>query len=191
MKKSTILIFIAIAEISLFYCYSLVVEPKVSFCSEIEDGDRVKLYGVVEERSERSFLFNDGTGKIVVLNDITFERGVPLWVEGRVFERSGQFFLDCDKAEVRDQEDCEIVTLEEISENPQSFLSKKISVYGKVKRNSHYWFSLEDHGREIIVLTGGNVSVEKGERINVSGALFFDNKDFRYKMRAESVQHVP
>jgi len=191
VKKSTLLIFIAIAEISLFYCYSTAVEPKVSFCSGIEDGDRVKLYGVVEERSERSFLFNDGTGKIVVLNDKTFERGVPLWVEGRVFERSGQLFLDCDRAEVRDLEDCEIVSLEEISEDPQSFLSKKISVYGKVKRNSHYWFSLEDHGREIIVLTGGNKSVEKGQRVNVSGALFFDNKDFRYKLRAESVQYVP
>ena len=191
MKKSTLLIFIAIAEISLFYCYSTAVEPKVSFCSGIEDGDRVKLYGVVEERSERSFLFNDGTGKIVVLNDKTFERGVPLLIEGKVFERSGQLFLDCDRAEARDLEDYEVVTLEEISENPQSFLSKKISVYGRVKRNSSYWFSLEDHGREIIVLTGGNTSAEKGQRVNVSGALFFDNKDFRYKLRAESVQYVP
>jgi len=180
MRTKSILA-LAVLEVLLFGLYARSLSPSPSTCAEADDGEYVKIRGFVEERSESSFVLNDGTGRVVVL-DAAFEKGNPVSAEGRVFIRGGTKFLDCDKAEIVDEGGLS-VSLRDLAENPEEYVGSIVEVAGRVERRSSNWFSLEDEGFEILVLSGERPD----SNAMVRGSFFYDSSDLRYKLRAIEV----
>ena len=179
--RKWILVLLSAIEVLAFGVYASSLSPTESTCAEVRDGDFVALRGFVEDSGEVSFALNDGTGRVIVLG-ATFEKGSPIVAEGRVFERGGTKFLDCEEARVAENKGT-VVTLRSLAESPEDFLGSVVKVWGKVSKGSSNWFSLESDGFEILVLSP---SRPKGE-VMVIGGLFYDPLDMRYKIRALEV----
>jgi hypothetical protein len=179
--RKWIFILLSIIEVLAFGVYASSLSPAQSTCGEARDGDIVALHGFVEDSGGESFSLNDGTGRVVVLG-VTFEKGSPVIAEGRVFERGGTKFLDCEEARIAENKGM-VVTLRSLAESPEDFLGSVVKVWGRVSRGSSSWFSLESGGFEILVLSP---SRPEGE-VLVTGGLFYDPLDMRYKIRALEV----
>jgi hypothetical protein len=179
--RKWIFILLSVIEVLAFGVYASSLSPTESTCAEARDGDIVALHGFVEDSGGESFALNDGTGRVIVLG-ATFEKGSPVIAEGRVFERGGTKFLDCEEARVAENKGT-VVTLRSLAESPEDFLGSVVKVWGKVSKGSSNWFSLESDGFEILVLSP---SRPKGE-VMVIGGLFYDPLDMRYKIRALEV----
>lgn len=179
--RTKVLLTLSIIEVLLFGIYAYSLSPLPTTCAEAEDGAYVKIEGFVESASENSFVINDGTGRVIVLG-ATFAKGYNVVAEGRVFVRSGTKFLNCDKAEIA-AGDSVAVTLKNIAENPNKHIGKIIEVSGRIERASSNWFTLEDEGFEITVLS--NAKPDKSAK--VKGCFFYDPLDLRYKIRAIDV----
>jgi hypothetical protein len=179
--RTRLILVLAVVEVLLFGLYAHSLSPSPSTCAEANDGSHVEIMGFVEERSKNSFVLNDGTGRVVVLG-ASFEKGYPVVVEGRVFERGGTKFLECEKAGL--QSETTSADLISIAENPDRFIGRIIEVGGKVGRVSSNWFTLVSGGHEIIVLSDAK---ESGS-VLVTGSFFYDPSDLRYKMRAMEVR---
>ena len=179
--RTRLILALAVVEVLLFGLYARSISPSPSTCAEADDGEYVKIRGFVEERSESSFVLNDGTGRIVVL-DAAFEKGSPVSAEGRVFIRGGTKFLDCDEAEIFDESGLS-VSLRDLAENPEEYVGRIVKVAGRVERGSSSWFALESEGYEVIVLSDAKTSGS----VMVTGSFFYDTSDMRYKLRAIEV----
>jgi len=183
--KKAFLLVMAIVEVSLLYGYSLYKFPPEMSCSEVSDGDSAILRGVIEVTGRRSFVLRDPSGTIVVLSEGTFERGAPVVVRGRVFERSGTKFLNAEKTTLLKQNEFQPLSLRTLAESPWEYCGSGVEICGGVSRTSSNWFYLESGGFEILVLLSDPPVT--GTQVRVSGFVFYDSNNMRYKMRAQDV----
>lgn len=179
--RTKALLTLSIIEVLLFGLYAYSLSPLPMTCAEAEDGAYVKIEGFVESASENSFVIDDGTGRVIVLG-ATFPKGNGVIAEGKVFVRSGIKFLNCDKAEIVAKGGI-AVTLKNLAENPNEYAGEIIEVSGRIERASSNWFTLEDEGFEITVLS----DTKPDKSAKVKGCFFYDPLDLRYKIRAVDV----